>query len=157
MKKQQSQSSNKKQQESKKSSESTKNELEEMKQHYLRALADYKNLENRMIQDRQRVKKQSQKEIFVHFLTVLDSIDQAEQYENGPGIEMISESLRESLARYGVVEVPLLGKEFDPEIAEVVEVTIGEQDNIITSVIQKAYELEGEIIRHGKVIVQKRN
>src|SRR5690606_39767859 len=89
------------------------------------------------------------------FLPVVDNLDQAEIFMSDPGLEMISSSFRQALKEMGVQEVELLGNEYDPHYSEVVEVVEGKQDNIIVEVLQKAYEMNGEVIRPGKVKVSK--
>jgi molecular chaperone GrpE (heat shock protein) len=51
--------------------------------------------------------------------------------------------------------VPLEGKEFDPHVAEAVDVVEGEKDNIVVEVLRKAYEFNGKLLRVGQVKVSK--
>ncbi|MCA9372134.1 nucleotide exchange factor GrpE [Candidatus Woesebacteria bacterium] len=128
----------------------------EMENRYLRALADYKNLEHRTHSQIERIQHQTKQDLIARFLTILDTVDQAEQYENSQGTQMIAQALRNTLAELGVSEIVLQGNEFNPEYAEVVEITQGTDDNIVTQVVQKAYQLNGTVIRHGKVVVSKK-
>jgi len=128
----------------------------EFKNHYLRALADYKNLENRMNQDRERSRMMIQKQMVEKFLPVMDTLDQAEVFNTDPGLKMVKNSFSAVLKELGVTEVELLGQEYDPHSAEVVDVVEGDEDDIVLSVLQKAYKLNDEVIRPGKVQVSKR-
>ncbi len=132
-------------------------EIEQYKNLYLRALADYKNLEHRMNQERQRMRISVKKDMIYSLLPVLDNLDQAEVFNQDPGLKMISASFRKALEEMGVQELELLGNEFNPEYAEVVEVVEGKKDNIVIDIIQKAYQLEGQVIRPGKVRVSKKS
>lgn len=127
----------------------------EFKNMYLRALADYKNLENRMNQERERMRSNIQKQIIEKFLPVLDNLDQAEVFTTDQGLKMISASFKQTFKELGVTEVELIGKEYDPHTAEVIDVVSGETDDVVCEVLQKAYALNGEIIRPGKVKVSK--
>lgn len=130
-------------------------EVEKYKDLYLRALADYKNLEHRMNQERQRMRGLIKREMIYTFLPVLDNLDQAEVFNQDPGLKMISSAFRKALNEMGVVELNLVGTEYDPAYAEVVEVIPGDEDNIVQETMQKAYQLDGQVIRPGKVKVSK--
>ena len=133
----------------------TKKEVEDFKNKYLRALADYKNLEHRFDQERQRLQSQIKKECVIKFLHFLDGLDQAEVFNKDPGLKMIANNFKSTLNELGVKEIELLGHEYDPHFAEAIEVVDGKHDNLIVEVLQKAYELNGEVIRHGTVKVSK--
>lgn len=135
--------------------EACQKEIEAYKQRYLRALADYKNLEQRTRQEREQMRDMTKRDILVDFLPVLDHLEQAQIFTDDPGLKMVSESFRKTLTEMGVTERDLLGTEFDPATAEAVEVVQGKQDNLIVEVLQKAYELNGQLIRHGRVKVSK--
>lgn len=128
---------------------------EEYKQAYLRALADYKNLEHRTNSERQRMRDSVKKNIIMDLLPVLDNMDQAAVFTQDPGLSMVSATFTQALSNLGVSEVELEGQPFDPEFAEAVEVVAGDQDNVVTKVVQKAYALNGQVVRHGKVTVSK--
>lgn len=128
-------------------------ETEKFKNLYLRALADYKNLEHRMNQERQRMRISIKKEMIYTLLPVLDNIDQAEVFNQDPGLKMVGTSFRKALQEMGVTDIDLIGTEYNPEYAEVVQVVEGEADNIVVAVVQKAYQLDGQVIRPGKVTV----
>lgn len=131
-------------------------EVEKYKNLYLRALADYKNLEHRMNQERQRMRLSAKRDIVYALFPILDNLDQAEVFNQDPGLKMISTSFRKALEEMGVTELDLMGSEYNPEYAEVIEVVDGKEDNIIIDIIQKAYQLDGQVIRPGKVRVSKK-
>ncbi|MDA1316491.1 MAG: nucleotide exchange factor GrpE [bacterium] len=128
---------------------------DEYKQAYLRALADYKNLEHRMNNERQRMHDTVKKNVIMELLPVLDNMDQASIFTSDPGLAMVSTSFMQALNNLGVSEISLEGQEFDPERAEAVEAVVGKEDNKIIKVVQKAYQLNGQLLRHGKVVVSK--
>ena len=132
-----------------------KKEVEDFKNKYLRALADYKNLENRFYQERQRLQEQIKKECVIKFLHFLDGLDQAEVFNKDPGLKMIANNFKSTLSELGVKEIELLGHEYDPHFAEAVEVVNGKHDDMIVEVLQKAYEINGQVIRQGRVKVSK--
>ncbi len=135
--------------------EEAQKQSEEFKGMYLRALADYKNLENRTRTEREQMRDVVKKQVIEQFFPVIDNLDQAEVFTKDPGLQMISKSFRQVLKNVGVTEIELLGTEYDPHKAEVVEVVEGDDDNIIVEVVQKGYMLNGTVIRPGLVKVSK--
>ena len=136
-------------------SEEPRQDLKEWKDKYLRALADYQNLEQRTRQERAMMREYTTKEIISHFLPIVDMIEQAEVFNSDPGLKMVSDSFKRTLKELGLQELDLQGKEFDPHTAEVAEVLEGEAENCIVQVVQKGYMLNGQLIRHARVKVGK--
>src|SRR3990167_2200948 len=108
-----------------------KEELEKYKSAYLRALADYQNLEKRTAQVHNEVKKKTVHAMIGRFLDVIDDIEKAEIFVQDDGLKMIKNKLLSILQEVGVTEIELKGKEFDPHFAEAIDVVEGEEDNII--------------------------
>lgn len=131
-------------------------EVRQVKNAYLRALADYKNLENRVQNERNQMQDTIKKNIVDRLFPVLDNLNQAEVFMKDPGLQMVAKSFSQALAEIGVEEIQLLGQDYDPYTAEVIEVVPGDADNIIVEVLQKGYKLNGSVIRHGKVKVSKK-
>jgi len=132
-------------------------EVEEYKNLYLRALADYKNLEHRVNQDRRRMRIDAKKQIIMQLLPLLDNIDQAEVFTKDPGLQLISSSFHKAVEEMGVSAIELVGSEFNPEVAEAVQVVPGKKDNLVVDVLQKAYMLDGQVIRHARVTVSRKD
>jgi molecular chaperone GrpE len=133
----------------------TESEALDFKNRYLRALADYKNLEHRLTQERERIRNSVEKKCIEEFLPVLDHMEQAEPFVKDPGLTMVMSSFKQAFKDLGVTEIDLMGQEFDPYTAEVVEVVPGDEDNKVVEVLAKAYSLRGEVVRHGRVKVSK--
>lgn len=130
-------------------------EVLNFKNMYVRALADYKNLENRVQQERGQMRDAIKKQIIMEMLPVLDNLNQAEIFTKDTGLQMVNKSFIQALERIGVKEIELLGREYDPYSAEVVEVVAGDENNIVVEVLVKGYSLGGEVIRPAKVKVSK--
>jgi len=133
-----------------------KEELEKYKSAYLRALADYQNLEKRTAQVHNEVKKKTVHAMIGRFLDVIDDIEKAEIFVQDDGLKMIKNKLLSILQEVGVTEIELKGKEFDPHFAEAIDVVEGEEDNIIIDVLRKGYVLNGEMLRPAQVRVSKK-
>jgi molecular chaperone GrpE len=136
--------------------ENCKKETEEFKSKYLRALADYQNLERRVRDERVEMVKIAQARVLEELLPFLDTLHQAEVFVKDPGLKMVKDSFMQKLKELGVKEIELLNKEFDPHTAEAVEVVEGDKDNIVVEVLRRAYELNGKLLQIGHVKVSKK-
>lgn len=128
---------------------------EEYKDRYLRALADYKNLEHRIEQERNHIAQRTMRSVGERILPVLDMLDQAEIFTQDPGLTLVKDTLKKSVHDMGISEIPLEGTVFDPHLAEVVSVEAGDTSDVIVKVLQKGYRMADVVLRHGKVIVSK--
>lgn len=131
-------------------------QVAEFKNLYLRALADYKNLDQRVHSERAQMRDRMKMEFLMDMFPVLDTMEKAQIFTTDPGLKMVGDSFLKSFADMGVLEVTLLGKKYDPHTSEVIEVVDGEEDNVVVEVLQKAYEYSGQVIRPGKVKVSKK-
>lgn len=130
-------------------------EVEQWKSKYLRALADYQNLEKRVNQEMISFQKKAGVKLLLKFLEVLDLIEKAEIFIKDEGLRLVKEKFLTILREEGVSEIELLGKVYDPHLAECIEVVKGKRDNIIVEVVKKGYQIDKEIIRIAKVKVEK--
>lgn len=136
--------------------EKLKKERDGYKNKYLRALADYQNLEKRIIEDRQEVLKDANKQLILKLLTFLDNLDKAEVFVKDHGLKMAKDNFFQLLKNEGLEEIQILGKEFNPHLAEVIDVVKGEKDNIVVGVLRKGYKLNDKIVRVAQVKVSKK-
>lgn len=125
------------------------------KEKYLRALADYQNLDRRTHQERIASQKRAIKTILVKFLEVLDDIEQAAVFIKDQGLMLVKEKFVTILASEGVHEVKVAGKPYDPYTAECVEVVVGKKDTVVIEVLRKGYALGDAVIRPARVKVEK--
>jgi molecular chaperone GrpE len=136
--------------------ETLRNEAEEYKTKYLRAVADYRNLERRVMDERKELIPTIKANTVEAFFPIMDNLDKAEMFIKDPGLKMIKDQFVQTMQELGVREVELMGKPFDPHTAEAIEVVDGENDGIIVEVTRKAYKLGDRIIQHGQVKVSKK-
>lgn len=136
--------------------EELKKEIEDWKGKYLRAIADYQNFEKRVQEDRVGVVQNANRNLILKLLPFLDHLDQAAVFVKDPGLKLTRESFYKVLSDLGVKEFDLTGKEFDPHVAEAVEVVNGDKDNMIIETVAKGYELFGNILRPARVKVSKK-
>ena len=136
--------------------EQFKKQVEEYKNKYLRALADYQNLEKKTREERQSLIKSANSHLILRLLPFLDTLDAAEIFVKDEGLKLAKNQLEAILKEMGLVEVEVLNKEFNPHLAEAIEMVAGEKDNQVVEVLRKGYKLEEKILRVAQVKVSKR-
>lgn len=136
--------------------EQLKKLVEEYKNKYLRALADYHNLEKRVQEQNEELTRNVTRRLLLNMLPFLDNLEKAEVFLKDEGLKMIKDQFQKTLEKEGLKEMDLRDKEFDPHLAEAVEVVEGDEDNIVTEVVRKGYMLGDKVIRVAQVKVTKR-
>ena len=137
--------------------ETLKKELEDYKTKYLRALADYQNLERRIIQEKEEVRKFANSLLILELLPFLDHLEQAEVFIKDNGLKMIKDNFLNLLKRLGLEEIKVLNSEFDPQVAEAVDIVAGSKDNLVVEVTRKGYSYQGKVLRIAQVKVSKKS
>lgn len=143
-------------------------ELSDIKDRYMRLLAEYDNFRRRTQKEREGLYTDAVAEVTKEWLLVLDNVERALVFaskasdENtdavAEGMTMICKQAGEVLAKLGVEEIPSEpGSAFDPNlhsaVAHIEDDTLGEQ--CIAQVFLKGYKKGDRVIRH--TIVQVAN
>ncbi len=131
-----------------------KQQDDDWKAKYLRALADYQNLERRNGEDWQEKQQRAAMSVISKLLPVFDTIQKAAAHMKDPGLDLGAKSFADVLTELGVVKLPVVGVPFDPATMECVEVVDGE-DNKVLDELQPGYVYKGILIRPAKVKVGK--
>ena len=132
-----------------------KQQVEENKNKYLRALADYQNLEKRVSEERFELMKMANKNLLIKILPFLDNLEKAEIFIRDPGLKISKDHFLQILKETGLEEINLLNKDFDPNLAEAVDIVPGKEDNKVMEVLRKGYKFEDKILRVAQVKVSK--
>lgn len=136
--------------------EDIKKSAEEFKNKYLRALADYQNLEKRVREEKMTNREDVTFQLLLRLLPFLDNLEQAEVFIKDKGLEMVRKQYYQALEEIGIKEIEVLGKEFDPHIAEAIDIVEGEKDNIMVEVLRKGYRYGEKVLRPAQVKVSKK-
>lgn len=128
-------------------------EVDEFKGKYLRALADYQNLERQTAAWKEEFVQYSNVALIRKVLEVLDDLEKAQEHIKDEGLQLVVAKLKNILLGEGLEELELEGKVYNPTEAEVVTTEAGEKDNVVVKVLLKGYRLRDKIIRPAKVIV----
>ncbi len=131
-------------------------QLEAWKNKYLRALADYQNLEKRVKEAREGEVKYASGNILLKILPVLDILEQVLKTNSDQGLTLALKQFYEVLTRENVQRIEVLGHEFDPLTMECVEVVPGDKDNLVVDELRAGYKMHDKIIRTARVKVGKK-
>lgn len=132
------------------------NQVAHYKDKYLRALADYQNLEKRTAENTERIRKFAAESLISKLLSVLDSMEKAESHLKDPGLSLALKEFRTVLTQNGLVRIVTSGRDFDPNEMECIEVTEGKENKVVEESLP-GYRLHGKVIRPARVKVGKDN
>lgn len=141
----------------KQENEQLKYKLENSEQDRLRALADYQNLVKRTQKERLKMVKEATQGLTRELVPHLDHLALAAQHSQDKGLQMVIDQLWKTLQENGVREIQCLGKPFDPNLMEAVEVENEEEllDNseksVVTAVVRRGYMLHDLVLQVAKV------
>lgn len=153
-------------QESNQESPSVEAELSEMKDKYIRLVAEFENFKKRTIKEKLDMLKNAAQETIKDLIPVLDDLDRAkkaaeesgstEQYPEG--IALIHQKMVASLSSKGLTVMDTTGQDFDPERHEAITDIPAPTEDMkgkVIDTIEVGYTLNDKIIRFPKVVVGK--
>lgn len=136
--------------------EESAKQAEEYKSKYLRAIADYRNYERRVQDQRIEWTKNANKNVVLKLLTFLDDLERASIFLTDPNLSHVKESFMKMLKNEGLEEIEVVNKPYDPYTAEVIDVKVGDEDDIVVAVLRKGYTYNGQLLRVAQVTVSKK-
>jgi molecular chaperone GrpE len=136
----------------------TNQELKELRDKYLRLLAEFENFKKRSARERIEFSKYASQELMTSLLTVIDDMErESKSGAATEGSKLIHNKLIQILKQKGLVEMVSTGEPFDATLHEAItELPVDEsQKNKIIDTVEKGYYLSDKIIRYAKVVVGK--
>jgi molecular chaperone GrpE len=144
----------------------TQQELDEMRDKYLRLIAEFDNYKKRTAKERIELMQTANKEVIVSLLDVLDDSERAtKQLETTAdlnavkdGVMLVFNKLKSTLQNKGLKPMESLHTEFNPDLHEAItEIPAPSKDlqGKVVDDMQKGYYLNDKLIRHARVIVGK--
>ena len=144
----------------------------ELKDKYLRALADMENLRRRLMKEKEEAVKYAAADFARDMLNVCDNLSRA--IESVPaekkgehelldrlleGVEMTLKDMLATFERHHIRKIPSHGEKFDPNVHEAMfEVESGPEDaGKVVQVIQEGYTHHDRVLRPARVGVAKNN
>jgi molecular chaperone GrpE len=129
-------------------------QVNELEQKWKRALADYQNLEKRILKEQAEFVQFANASLIDKLLSVLDILEKAVVHSQDSGVKLVLKQLNSVLESEEVAEIKAQGIKFDPQTMDCVELVKGPKNKIV-AVVQKGYTLKGKIVRPAKVKVGK--
>ncbi|MEI0611911.1 nucleotide exchange factor GrpE [Brachyspira pilosicoli] len=151
----------------KKRVEELENEVSDMKDKYMRAMAEAENIRKRTAKEKADGIKRANKGLLLSLINFMDNFERAlKSFDNDEtikgseyykGVELIHKQFIDFLTDNGVSEIEALGEEFDPNLHEaltMLEVPDIDKEQVV-EVYAKGYKLNDELLRTAKVVVGK--
>jgi molecular chaperone GrpE len=146
--------------------EKIKAELEEVKDKYLRKVAEFDNYKRRSAKERIELMQTAGRDVITDMLDVLDDCDRAQKQLDSPdnpeaikeGVLLVFNKLRNTLQGRGVKAMETKNQEFNPDLHDAVTEISAPTEELkgkIVDEVMKGYYLNDKIIRHAKVVVGK--
>ncbi len=140
-------------------------ELLQLKDKYLRTLAEYENFRKRSEKEKAQMFELGAKSIIEQLLPVVDNFERAlehipeEEKENSfaKGVEGIYKQIQKMFSDCDIQPIEAVGKKFDPALhnAVMTEEEGDAEEDTVTADLQKGYTYRGNVVRHSMVKVKK--
>lgn len=138
----------------------------ELKDKYLRLMAEFDNHRKRTARQRNEERATAAIGTMNSILPVVDDFDRAKQIADSPdseenfsnGVELVYQKLKRTLGQLGLEEMTSTGETFDAEKHEAfteIPAPSPEMVGKVVDTIEKGYYLNQKLIRHAKVVVGK--
>lgn len=142
--------------------EAAKKEVEQYKDKYLRAVAEFDNYRKRTLKEKAELLLNGSEKAVCAFLSILDDFERAiaDKTEDvnaiKEGMQIIFNKFNKTLESLGVKKIETEGKDFDVDFHEAVAMVPGMGDDKkgkVIDCVQTGYQLNDKVIRHAKVAV----
>ncbi|UPL49855.1 nucleotide exchange factor GrpE [Hymenobacter sublimis] len=139
-------------------------ELADLKDKYLRLVAEFENYKRRTTKERADLFKTANQELMVALLPVLDDFDRARHHTKDTedagtvreSIDIIHNKLQKTLNQKGLAPMEAKGGAFDPDLHEAITQIPAPSEDLkgkIVDEVEKGYYLGDKVIRHAKVVL----
>lgn len=146
--------------------EEARNEAQQLKDRWLRSVADLENYKKRVKRDIDDALMRQAQDLLSGFLPTVDNLERAlsaagPEAHDGPGgqlikgIEMVREQFIQALGRHGIEPVDSVGKPFDPNVHEALQQVTSEEHapGTVIQEFEKGFVRNGRLLRPARVIV----
>jgi molecular chaperone GrpE len=140
-------------------------ELAELKDRYLRLLAESENARKRIRQQSDETIRLQRENLLRELLPVVDNLERAVDAARGggngkpivEGVEMVLRSMLDFLKTHGVTQLTSVGQPFDPQRHEAVDQMESSQHppNTVVNEFHRGYQIGDRLLRPARVAVAK--
>jgi molecular chaperone GrpE len=140
-------------------------ELTELKDRYLRTLAESENARKRLRQQSDETVRLQRENLLRELLPIVDNLERAVEAAGGggngkpivEGVEMVLRSMLDLLKTHGVTQLTSVGQPFDPQRHEAVDQIESSQHppNTVVSEFHRGYQIGDRLLRPARVAVAK--
>lgn len=142
----------------------TSDELNDLKDKYLRLQAEFENYRKRTVKEKADLISYASEKVLLDLLPVIDDLDRAmdsvakteDVVAMHEGLELIVSKFQSFLKKNGVLDIEAKELPFDADKHEAVTKFPSSSEDMkgkVIDVIQKGYTLNGKVIRYAKVVV----
>lgn len=124
----------------------------ELENNWKRALADYQNLQKRVLDERESFIRFANTNLILRILPVLDNMHMILKHNADDGLKMTIKEFEKVLIEEGLEEIKADGMDFDSSQMDAIEMVDGEEGKVV-EVVQKGYLLKNKILRPARVKV----
>jgi molecular chaperone GrpE len=123
-------------------------------------MRDRDDFKQRIQRERERMIEVEKGQVALSIIEAIDELDLTLAHDDGSpfaqGIRLIRDKLLQKLTANGIERLPLVGRPYDPNVAEAVDIELvpspAQNDRILAEQLP-AYSLRGRVIRPGRVKV----
>jgi len=141
-------------------------ELEELKDKYLRSVAEFDNYRKRTLKEKTELILNGGEKVLTALLPIMDDLERAadniaksnDVETLKEGVSLILDKFSKTLATQGLQKIDTAGKEFDTDFHEAIALVPAQEEaqkNHVIDCVQAGYMLNDKVIRHAKVVVGK--
>jgi molecular chaperone GrpE len=138
-------------------------EIADLKDKYLRALAEAENSRKRMRHQSEETVRFQRESLLRDLLPIIDNLERAVDAARGggngkpivEGVEMVLNSMREFLRAQGVTPLSAVGQAFDPTRHEAIDTVPSDAHppNTVVDEVHRGYQIGERILRPARVTV----
>lgn len=144
--------------------EKLEEQLAELKDKYLRQVAEFDNYRKRTLKEKTELILNGGEKVLSALLPILDDFDRTEANmiksddidTLREGVTLIAQKLMKILESQGLKVIDAVGKDFDTDFHEAIAMVPAQKDEDkgkVIDCVQKGYMLNEKVIRHAKVAV----
>lgn len=134
--------------------EELKKQAEEWRGKYLRALADYQNLQKHTREEMIQARVYAAETVILQLLPIVDDFVKLKDHVKDPAMDLVYKELYAVLEDNGIKKISVVGSAFDPHTMECIEVIDG-KEGVVVEELAPGYQMRDRIVRVAKVKVGK--